>query len=150
MQQVHKLSAPHSTFVKRVLPFVTMAAVIAWTYQSGRDNPNTLLITAIVGVAGLFLMWWVLRRGFWLIADVVEDHGDRLIVTRWKTRIDVPIENVKEVVRVRALAGSTVTIVLKSPSALGPRITFLAPGRRSVRDIEEKLDSLAMRVASKR
>jgi len=145
--QVQKLSAPHSTFVKRVLPFITVAAVSAWTYQSRRHEPNALVMTAIVGVIGLGLMWFVLRRDFWRLADVVEQHGDRLVITRWTTKLELPIANVKQLIRVPSLAGgSAVTLVLTTPSALGAEISFLAPSRRTMRDIDEKLEALARRV----
>jgi hypothetical protein len=145
---VQKLSAAHSTFVKRVLPFITVAAVSAWTYQSRRHEPNALVMTAMVGLIGLGLMWWfVLRRDFWRLADVVEQHGDRLVITRWTTKVEIPIANVKQLIRVPSLAGgSAVTLVLTTPSALGSEISFLAPSRRTMRDIDEKLEALARRV----
>ena len=147
---MQKLSVPHSTLVKRVLPFVAVAAASLWSYQSSRDHPNALVITAIVCVVGMLIMWVMLRRGFWRMADTVEDHDDRLIVTRWTTRIEIPIANIREVRRRPGLNGSYVTLLLGAPSALGPEITFLAPGRRTLRDIEDHLDSLARRVAAQR
>ena len=147
---MQKLSAPHSTFVKRVLPFVAMAAVSAGSYWSSRDNRYAIELTALVGVFGLITMWVILRRGFWRMADTVEDHGDRLVITRWRTKVEIPIANVHEIRRQPTLNGSNVTIVLNAPSALGSQIAFLAPGRRTLRDIEEKLDSLARRLASQR
>lgn len=148
--QVRKLSAPHSTFVKRVLPFVAVAAASAGSYWSSRDKPNALEMTVVVCVVGLIIMWIVLRRGFWRMVDTVEDHGDRLVVTRWKTKAEIPLANVREMGRRHGLNGSYVTILLGAPSALGSEITFLAPSERTMRDIEEKLDSLARRVASQR
>jgi hypothetical protein len=147
---VAKLSAPHSTFVKRVLPFVAVLAATAWSYQSSRDKPNALEMTLIVGAVGLILMWFVLSRGFWRIADLVEDHGDRLVITRWKTRVEIPIAHVREIKRRPGLNGSYVTLLLNTPSALGSEITFLAPGRRTMREIEDRLDDLWRRVTSRR
>jgi hypothetical protein len=143
---IQKLSAPHSTFVKRVLPFFTVAAVSAWTYQSRRHEPHALLMTASIGVIGLALLWFFLRRDFWRLADVVEQHGDQLVITRWTTKVEIPIANVKQLIRVPSLAGSTVTLVLSTPCALGSEIAFLAPSRRTMRDIDEKLEALARRV----
>jgi hypothetical protein len=150
MPDMQKLSAPHSAFVKRVLPFVAVLAVSAWSYQSNREQPNALVLTLIVGVVGLLLMGLALRRGFWRIADTVEDHGDRLVITRWKTRAEIPIANVREIRRRRGLNGSYVTLFLNSPSALGSEITFLAPGSRTMREIEDRLDDLWRRVTSRR
>jgi hypothetical protein len=147
---VQKLSAPHSAFVKRVLPFVTVVAASAWSYQSSRDKPNALEMTLLVGIVGLIILWVVLRRGFWRMADTVEDHGDRLVITRWRTRAEIPLENVRELRRRPGLNGSYVTIRLTAPCALGSEITFLAPGRRTLREIEEKLDDLSRRIASRR
>ena len=143
---VQRISASHSTFVKRVLPFATIAAASAWTYSSHRGEQYALELALLWFVVGSIILWVVLRRGFWRLADTVEDQGDRLIITRWKTRIEVPIENVKGLRRTRALTGSNVTQFLSAPSALGSEISFLAPGRRTMRDIEDKLDALARRV----
>jgi hypothetical protein len=143
---VQRISASHSTFVKRVLPFATIAAASAWTYSSHRGEQYALELALLWFVVGSIILWVVLRRGFWRLADTVEDQGDRLIITRWKTRIEVPIENVKGLRRTRALTGSNVTLFLSAPSALGSEISFLAPGRRTMRDIEDKLDALARRV----
>jgi hypothetical protein len=143
---VQRISASHSTFVKRVLPFATIAAASAWTYSSHRGEQYALELALLWFVVGSIILLVVLRRGFWRLADTVEDQGDRLIITRWKTRIEVPIENVKGLRRTPALTGSNVTLFLSAPSALGSEISFLAPGRRTMRDIEDKLDALARRV----
>ena len=90
-----KISASHSTFVKRVLPFATIAAASAWTYSSQRGEQYALELALLWFVVGSIILWVLLSRGFWRVADTVEDEGDRLIITRWKTRIEVPIENVK-------------------------------------------------------
>lgn len=143
---VQKISASHSTFVKRVLPFASIAAASAWTYSSHRGEQYALELALLWFVVGSIVLWVVLRRGFWRLADTVEDHTDRLIITRWKTRIEVPIAEVKALRRKPALSGSNVTLFLSAPSALGSEISFLAPGWRTMRDIEEKLDALARRV----
>lgn len=148
--QAQTISAPHSAFVKRVLPFVALAAASAGSYWSSRANENALGLTVLVGIIGSIIMWVLLRRGFWRLADTVEDHGDRLVITRWKTRIEIPIANAKKILRERRLNGSYVTILLNAPSALGSEIAFLAPGRRTLRDIEDRLDSLSRRVATQR
>ena len=144
---MQKISAPHSTLVKRVLPFATMAAAAAWTYSSHRGEQFALELALLWFVVGSIALWVLLRRGFWRLADTVEDQGDRLIITRWKTRIEVPIANVKALRRRPAFSGSNVTLFLSAPSALGSEISFLAPGKRTMRDIEDKLDALASRVA---
>jgi len=146
LQPMERISTVHSTFVKRVLPFATMAAVSAWTYSSHRGEQYALELALLWFVVGSLVLWVLLRRGFWRLADTVEDQGDRLIITRWKTRIEVPISNVKELRRRPAFSGSNVTLLLSAPSALGSEISFLAPGRRTMRDIDEKLEGLARRV----
>lgn len=145
-----RISAPHSTFVKRALPFVAIAAVSAGSYWSSRDNPYALELTVLWAVVGSLILWVVLRRGLWRTADTVEDQGDRLVVTRWRTKVEIPLANVRELRRQPTLNGSNVTIFLSAPSALGSEITFLAPNRRTMRDIEEKLDDLWRRVAAQR
>ena len=146
---ITRLSAPHSPFVKRVLPFLTVVAVSAWTYQSTRHQPYALEMTAAMGAIGLIILWVILKRDFWRMADIVEDHGDRLVVTRWRTRVEIPLANVKKVVRVPTVRGGTVTLELKTPSALGSEIAFLVPDWRTMRDIDEKLSSLERRVAGR-
>jgi hypothetical protein len=146
---VQKISAPHSTFVKRLLPFATIAAASAWTYSSHRGEQYALELALLWFVVGSIALWLLLRRGFWHLADTVEDQGDRLIITRWKTRIEVPIANVKALRRKPALSGSNVTLILSAPSALGSEISFLAPSWRTMRDIDDKLESLAKRVAKR-
>lgn len=84
------------------------------------------------------------------MADTVEDHGDQLAITRWRTKVEVPIANVRELRRQPTGRGSQVTILLKAPCALGSEITFLAPDRRTMPDIEDKLDALWRRVGSQR
>jgi len=143
---VQKISAPHSTLVKRVLPFATVAAVSAWTYSSNRGEQYALELALLWFVVGSIALWLLLRRSFWRLADTVEDQGDRLIITRWKTRIEVPIANVKGLRRRPALSGSNVTLLLSAPSELGSEISFLAPSWRTMRDIDDKLESLAKRV----
>jgi hypothetical protein len=144
---MQKISAPHSTLVKRVLPFATMAAASAWTYSSHRGEQYALELALLWFVVGSIILWVLLSRGFWRLADTVEDQGDRLIITRWKTRIEVPIENVKGLRRQPALGGSNVTLLLSTPSALGSEISFLAPGWRTMRDIDEKLEALSRRIS---
>jgi hypothetical protein len=126
-----------------------MAAVSAWTYSSHRGEQYALELALLWFVVGSIALWVLLRRGFWRLADTVEDQGDRLVITRWKTRIEVPIANVKALRRKPALNGSNVTLFLSAPSALGSEISFLAPGRRTMRDIEDKLEALASRIAKR-
>ena len=144
---MQKISAPHSTLVKRVLPFATMAAAAAWTYSSHRGEQYALELALLWFVVGSIALWVLLRQGFWRLADTVEDQGDKLVITRWKTRIEVPIENVKALRRKPAFSGSNVTLFLRAPSALGSEISFLAPGWRTMRDIDEKLEALARRIS---
>lgn len=142
------ISATHSAFVKRVLPFLAIALAVVWNWWSDRDHASTssygwlffvtVLLTAIMVAA--------LRKGFWRMADTVEDHGDSLVVTRWRTRVIVPLSGVREMRRVPNFTGSEITLTLKQPCALGSDIQFLAPDRRNVPDIDETLDALAHRV----
>jgi hypothetical protein len=146
---VQKISAPHSTLVKRVLPFATMVAAAAWTYSSHRGEQYALELALLWFVVGSIALWLLLRRSFWRLADTVEDQGDRLIITRWKTRIEVPIADLQGLRRKPALNGSNVTLFLSAPSALGSEISFLAPGWRTMRDIDEKLNALSSRIAKR-
>jgi hypothetical protein len=142
------ISAAHSTFVKRVLPFVVVGGACAWVYWSRRDQPQSLEIGLFWLVISTVIMAVALRRSLWRMADTVEDYGDRLVITRWKTRVEIPIWNVREIKRERQLVGSEVTILLDGPSALGSEVTFLAPDKRKSPGIDEALEALARRVAS--
>jgi hypothetical protein len=142
------ISATHSAFVKRVLPFVVVVGASAWSYWSKRNLPNALVLAISSGVLFTIIMLVILRRGFWRMADIVEDYGDRLVITRWRTKVEIPISHVREVRREPQLRGSEVTLILNEPSALGSEVTFLAPDRRTSPGIEERLDALSRRAGS--
>lgn len=142
------LSATHSTFVKRVLPFVVVAGACAWVYWSKRNEADSLFWSLFTLAIGTLIMFFTLRKGFWRMADTVEDHGNHLVVTRWRTTIEIPLSHVREIMRLPKLVGSEVIIILQSPCALGSEICFLAPDKRKVPEIDQVLDALSRRVAS--
>lgn len=136
--------------MKRVFPFIVVAGACAWSYWGKRHLPNSLEIGVITAVIGTVIMVVVLKRGLWRMADIVEDHGDRLKVSRWRTNIEIPLPQVTGVRRTRRLTGSEVTLVLSTPSALGLEVSFLAPDERRVPGIEKTLDELSQRAVAQR
>ncbi len=143
------LSTPHSTFVTRALPFIVVAGVCGWTYWPKRnEGAESLAIALILFVIANLIMYRVLRKGLWLKADIVEDRGDRLMITRWKTTIEVPLYQVQEIMRVPTLGGMEVIIILKTPCAFGSEIAFYPPHKRKTPEIEHALDELSRRVNS--
>ncbi|MCP5146249.1 MAG: hypothetical protein H6978_15680 [Gammaproteobacteria bacterium] len=143
------LSTPHSTFVTRALPFIVVAGACGWTYWPRRsEGAESLVIVLIVFVIANLIMYRLLRKGLWLKADIVEDRGDRLKITRWKTTIEVPLHQVQEIMRVPTLRGMEVILILKTPCALGSEIAFYPPHKRSTPEIEHVLDGLSRRVNS--
>jgi hypothetical protein len=143
------LSAPHSEFVKRVLPFAVAVGAWGWVCWPRRnDGAESLIIALVLLVALILIVLGTLRKGFWRMADTVEDRGDRLVVRRWKTTIEIPLTHVQEVLRVPTLAGSEVIVVLHAPCELGSEISFLASSNRKQPGIDDALESLSRRVAS--
>lgn len=144
------ISARHSTFIKRVLPFLVVAGASAWATWRTHGTPMESVGAAAIGtVVVTIVMVVILRRGFWRMADIVEDDGDSLRVTRWRTRITIPLSNVREVQRVPLLRGSEVTLTLKQPCLFGLNIRFLAPDKRRVPDIDIMLEALTRRVQAR-
>ena len=80
------------------------------------------------------------------MADTVEDRGNSLVVTRWRTQATIPLSMIRELRRERKLVGSEVTLFLNQPCTLGSEVHFLAPDKRKVPDIDETLDALASRI----
>jgi hypothetical protein len=148
-QEMQILSTPYSMFVTRVLPFMVVAGVCGWVYWPKRhEGAESLAIALIVFVIANLLMYRELRKGPWRKADVVEDRGDRLLITRWKTAVEVPLSQVEEIMRVQSLGSMEVIIILKTPCAFGPEIAFYPPHKRKVPGIERALDGLSRRVSS--
>jgi hypothetical protein len=143
------LSAPPWTFVKRVLPFIVLLGACAWVYWPKRnEGTEPLIISLIVLAAGTLIMIHTLRKGSWRMADTVEDRGDRLVVTRWRTTVEIPLSQVQEIMQVPMHGGIEVIIILKTPCAFGSEIAFFTPDKRKVPEIEYALDSLSKRVSS--
>jgi hypothetical protein len=143
------LSARRSTFVTRVLPFIVVAGACGWAYWPKRNEGAEPLVLALVFlVISTLIMYRTLRKSAWRRADTVEDRGDRLVITRWKTTIEVPLSQVQQVLRVPVLGGMEVIIVLKTPCALGSEIAFFPPHKRKVPEIEHALEMLSRRVSS--
>jgi hypothetical protein len=143
------LSTPHSTFVTRVLPFMLVAGVCGWVYWPKRDEGmESLVIALFVFVIVNLLMCRELRKRLWRKADIVEDRGDRLVITRWKTTVEIPLSQVQEIMRVPMLGSMEVIIILKTPCEFGSEIAFYPPHKRKVPEIDHALDGLSRRVAS--
>jgi hypothetical protein len=143
------LSTAHSMFVTRVLPFIVVAGACGWAYWPKRNEGAEPLIFALVFlVIANLIMYRTLRNGLWRKADVVEDRGDRLVVTRWKTTIEVPLSQVQEIMRIPTLGGMEIIIILKTPCAFGSEIAFFPPHKRKVPEIEHALDGLSRRISS--
>lgn len=142
------LSAKHSVFIKWVLPVLAFLFACAWAQWSNsrKTHPATIGESlAAIGLLGIVFVV-VLRRDLWSMADTVEDRGDRLVVTRRRKRVDVPICNVSSVDRIPRLVGEQVTLRLKQPCELGSEIVFLSPVPRRPSTIDSDLESLANRV----
>jgi hypothetical protein len=144
------LSEKHSPFIKRVLPFLVIAAAVGWTFwPDGHEKPEDYILAGGILLLASAIVYWILRKGIWRMADTVEDYGDALVVSRWKTRITLHLSDVRELRRERKLVGSEVTLVLSKPGPLGAEISFLAPDSRNVPDIDTTLETLAARISAK-
>jgi hypothetical protein len=144
------LSASHSSFLKRVLPFLAVSGAGAWSYWSseGRSSTDSIWGTVIVGLVATIIMVAVLRRGLWAMADTVELSDDALRIQRWTTTATIPLSDIKSVNWEPYIVGSVVTVELRQPSTLGTSVRFYAPDSRKVPSIISDLESLAVRVRS--
>jgi hypothetical protein len=148
-QIVRAVSATHSAFSKRVLPFVGIAGACAWLYWSRRDTDPSLALALFWTAVLTIIMVLTLRRGLWLMADTVVDCGDSLLVTRWRTRVSVPLSNVRALRRVPVFIGiDEMWITLDQPSAIGSEIGFYAPDKRRAPANHEALEGLIRRIES--
>lgn len=144
------LSAPHSTFAKRVLPFVVMFGACAWQYWPRRNEGiEPLIVSSVVLAMGVLIVFHVFRKGLWRTADIVEDRSDRLVITRWRTTVEIPLSQVQEIMQVPALGGTEVIIILKTPCAFGSEIAFFPPNKRKDPEIEHALEMLSRRVSER-
>jgi hypothetical protein len=146
---MHILSAPPATFVKRVLPFIVLLGACAWHYWPKRnEGAEPLIVSLVVLVIGTLITLYVFRNGPWRMADTVEDRGDRLVITRWKSTIEVPLSQVQEIMQVRSRLTNEVIIILRTPCAFGSEIAFFPPDKRKAPQIEYALETLSRRVSS--
>ena len=144
------LSAPHSSFVKRVAPFLVVVAVSVWTHWSSADRSSSASVWTSVAWAVVLTvtMIFVLRRGLWVMADTVELLDNALRVQRWTTQATIPLSGIKDVAWEPCIVGSVVTLELRRPNAFGAVIRFYAPDPRKAPSIIGDLESLAARVRS--
>jgi hypothetical protein len=144
------LSARHSSFVKRVLPFLAVAGAGVWSYWSSasRGSADSIWGAAVVGLVATVIMVVVLRRGLWAMADTVELSEDTLRIQRWTTTASIPLSDIKSVNWEPYIVGSLVTVELRQPNSLGTSVRFYAPDSRKVPSIISDLESFAARVKS--
>jgi hypothetical protein len=109
-----------------------------------------MIWAAVCCAVGIGVLVAKLRKGLWAMADSVEDLGDSLrIVHAGRERL-VPLSEISEVLVSKQLAGSEVTLKLRAPGEAGTEIRFLAPDKRRVPSIDERLRVLADKVQSHR
>jgi hypothetical protein len=94
-----ELSAKHSPFVKRLLPFVVVLLVTVWTYWSRllASKPVSLLTVGFTLIALSTILVFVLRRVLWSRADTVQDLGDQIRVTRWRHTVQLLLQDISRV-----------------------------------------------------
>jgi hypothetical protein len=144
------LSASHSGFAKRVLPFLLVAGACGWTYWSkaheGKSAPLwTLILTA--GFLGAVMVFY-LRRGVWSMLDSVDYSGDTITLSRWTMSETIPLAQLKSVSWEPYIVGSIVTLDLNRPGAFGIQVCFYPPDARRVPNITRDLEDFAARVRS--
>jgi hypothetical protein len=141
-----ELSAKHSFFGKRILPFLVL--VLAWTYwwRLRHGKPVDLWMVLTVAVTLGAILTAHLWRNLWKMADTVEDLGDQLCVRRWKHTVRLSLREISRVRLEPGPVGQIVALELTRPCALGKEISFYAPSPRKVRTITQDLQSLVARV----
>jgi hypothetical protein len=149
---MQQLSVNRSRLVSHVLPIGAVIAACAYVYWNSKDRGSwSSMIWALVWCAvAIGILVTKLRKGLWAMADSVEELGDNLrIVHAGKERL-VPLSEISEVLVRKQLAGSEVILKLRAPGEAGTEIRFLAPDKRRVPLIDERLRALVDRVQSQR
>ena len=144
----HTISASHSFFVKRLLPFITVVGLCAWSYWRDRDrgSSESIVFTLLAGTFFCAVLVFFLRRDLWKMADTVEDYGDHLVVTRWRTKADISLTAISQIELELGLSGFVVFLTLGQPCALGPVVCFFAPSERREPGASADLAALIKRV----
>ena len=79
-----------------MLPFLVVAAACGWAYWSKTDKgPSEPFVWLIISVVMMAILFWVLRKDLWRMADTVEDRGNSLVVTRWRTQATIPLSMIR-------------------------------------------------------
>ena len=145
------LSAAHSGFGKRVLPFLASAVACGGAYwysiQKQGSPPPLLEFTVIVMFTTVVLVR-LLRRELWSMMDTVEYSGDAIALKRWKKSEIVSLTAVKSVRWEPYFVGFIVTLELSRRTEFGSEVRFFAPDVRKAPDIVRELEALPARVQS--
>jgi hypothetical protein len=120
-----ELSASHSSFVKRVFPFVAVLLATVWPYWSHlrAGKPASVLTVGFTLIVLSIIMVLVLRRGLWKYADTVLGLGDQIRVTRWRHTVQLLLQDISGVRIESGVVGHIVTLHLVRPCVFGSEIT---------------------------
>ena len=145
---MQQLSVTHSRLVSYVLPIGGVVAACLFVYWNDEDRGSwsSIIWTAVWCVVALVVLVTKLRKGLWAMADSVEDLGDSLRIVHAGREHIVPLSEISDVRVSRQLVGSEVTLQFRVPGEAGQEIRFLAPDKRRVPFIDERLRNLADKV----
>lgn len=148
MNLTKRLPEPLHGLLKYGLPFVIVVGACVWVYWSDvrKGDVKSVWVYAFVGVVLVIIMYFVFRKGPWAHADAVEDLGHAIKVTRRQTTEVIPLSNIKSVGWVEY---GYFQLEFERATAFGSSIQFVPQSSRQMRDIDDRLESLAARVQAK-
>ena len=126
-----KISSGQIFFLKRIFPvlFVAVAVLpLGFIFLGGSPRiPVQAIVAPLLAVAILFV---VMKKLVWDLADEVRDGGDYLVVRKGRIEERVPLSNVMNVSATTMVNPPRIELTLAEPGRLGARIAF-APARNA-------------------
>ena len=139
---------------KRVFPmfwfgFLLLFIAVPWLVERGPAQalPTMFFIMpALFGIFGYVMM----RKLVFDLVDEVLDDGDALVVRNRDQEERIALADIVNVSYSQYVNPPRVTLLLRNPSAFGPRVSFCAPVRFNPFSSNPVIDDLIQRIDAKR
>lgn len=123
-----RISSRGTFYYKRILPFIFVAvlacAVLVTVYASTRAGKPVPLPALLFPVAMGGLIWLVLRRVVFDLADEVLDEGDALLVRFGRETERIPLGQIINLSYTPLMNPARVTLTLRQPGRFGREVSF--------------------------
>ena len=119
-----RISSGRTFFLKRIFPFLFIgiaATPVLIALSAGKDVPPPVYLPPLVLVPVLYI---VMRKLVWDLADEVYDGGDYLLVKRGDEEERVPLSNVMNVSSSTMVNPPRITLRLAKPGKFGEEVVF--------------------------